>query len=138
MSLNLASRLLDDHQTCVIASVDTEGKPEAATVGFSHNSKFEILIGTNLSTRKYKNITSNPNVALVIGVTGKSTVQLEGTASEIIPTDQQLDEHYEKVPQARRFEKQEGQRYFLIKPTWLRLTDYSLADPIYETRDFNN
>ncbi len=136
MSLRRASEFLNQHQTCVLATVNSVGTPQAATVGFSHNDQFVILIGTNKNSRKYQNMIDRPNIALVVGFEGAKTVQLEGTAQEVSPTKDRLDTHFTKVPGAMKFKAQEGQTYFEITPVWLRFTDYTAENPIFETREF--
>lgn len=137
--LHITSEFLDSFDTCVIATVSKDGHPEAATVGFSHDDSFVILIGTNTKSRKYNNLITNPTCALVVGLEGAQTVQLEGTAKEVNvdKLGERLEQHYEKVPAARRFQAEEGQTYFLITPTWLRHTNYTLANPIFEMEDFS-
>lgn len=137
MSLQLASEFLSQHETCVLATVKADGTPQAATVGFSHNEKFEVLIGTNKKSRKYQNLIERPNIAMVVGFEGAKTVQLEGTAKEVSPTEDRLKAHYDKVPGAMKFKDQEGQTYFEITSTWLRFTDYTAENPIFETRNFS-
>lgn len=137
MSLQQASEFLNQHQTCVLTTVKADGTPQAATVGFSHNEKFVILIGTNKNSRKYQNLIDRPNIALVVGVEGAKTVQLEGIAKEVSPSEERLNAHYTKVPGAKKFKDQAGQTYFEITPIWLRFTDYTVKNPVFETRNFS-
>ncbi len=136
--LDETSVFLNSLDTCVIATVDQNGLPEAATVGFSHDDSFVFLIGTNKKSRKYANLTSNPACALVIGLEGSQTVQVEGSAEEVDAQtiEKRLEHHYDKVPTARRFQSDEGQTYFLITPTWLRHTNYANPEPIFEIKEF--
>lgn len=138
MSLQDAANFLDQHDTCVIATVSTDGKPEAATVGFSHDESFKILIATNQSTRKAKNLLSNPKIALVTGFEGAETVQIEGVAEmkTIEELGDRLEKHFTKVPGARKHVSEAGQAYFLITPSWLRHTNFMADPPIFETKDF--
>ncbi len=138
MSLIDVRQFLDEHDTCVLATVNADGKPQSATVGFSIDENWGILIGTNKNTRKYKNLEHNPNVALTIGVVGSKTVQYEGIAKELTIEElgARLKEYFSKVPASKKFLDAEGQRYFIITPTWLRFTDYTAPEPIFETKDF--
>ncbi len=126
---NKINEFLSGHNTCVLATVNQDGKPQAATIGFSHNAQYQFFIGTNEKSRKYPNLKANPAVALVVGTEGAITVQYEGQAHQV--TGDELEErvakHYEKVPAAKRFAGEAGQVYFLITPTWLRYSD--LAHP---------
>jgi hypothetical protein len=139
MNLQAVNNFLAGHDTCVIATVGRDSKPEAATVGFWHDNDFTILIGTNRTTRKYANLQHNRTVALVIGFDGKETVQIEGIAKEMGRADitEQLDKFMNKVPAVRKYADQSGQTYFLISPTWLRYTNYTADPPILETKDFS-
>ncbi len=139
MNLTDVSTFLAENDTCVLATVSDDGMPQAATVGFSHGSDFSIVIGTNEDTRKYQNLKSNSEVAIVVGMSSPRTVQYEGTAKELTADElgDRLEKHFEKVPGAKKFVGDAGQRYFLITPTWLRLTDYSASEPIFETKDFS-
>lgn len=137
MNLSDVNDFLIQHSTCVLASIADDDQPIAATVGFSHRSNFEIMVGTNNKSYKYQNIKNRSKVAIVVGFEGSKTVQLEGVAREFTPSESELEAHYNKVPAARKFQHQEGQTYLLISPSWLRFTDYSHADQIFETRSFN-
>ncbi len=139
MNLENVNTFLLSQDTCVLATITEDGKPMAATVGFSHGVDFSIIVATNESTRKYKNLKKNPTVALVVGVVLPRTVQYEGVAKEVTKEElgDRLEKHFEKVPNAKRFAGDSGQRYFVITPEWLRLTDYSASEPIFETRQFS-
>ena len=50
MSLVDVSKFFDENDTCVLATVSADGKPQAATVGFSHGQDFSIIIATNKNT----------------------------------------------------------------------------------------
>lgn len=139
MSLQNASNLMDKQLTCVLATVNETGSPEAATVGFSHDKDFRIVIATNEKTRKAQNIASNNHVALVVGFEGSETVQIEGEATKKTAAElgDRLEQHFKKVPNAKKRVGNECEAYFLIAPTWLRHTDYTAEQPIFETKDFS-
>lgn len=139
MRLQTASQFLKTHQTCVIATVGIDDDPEAATIGFSHDDQWTFFIGTNDKSRKYANLKANPKCALVVGFEGTETVQIEGIAVE---ADEQtikdrLPSHLDKVEAAHRFVDQPGQTWFVVTPSWLRHTDFTLPEPIFETKDFS-
>lgn len=139
MSLADVSKFLDENDTCVLATVSADGVPQAATVGFSHASDFSILVATNEKTRKYQNLQNNSKVAIVVSVTAPKTVQYEGVAKEVSVEEigERLEQHFTKVPMSKKMAGDAGQRYFLITPTWLRFTDFSAPEPIFETKDFS-
>lgn len=136
MSIKKAFEFLKDNETCVLATVTKDGVPQAATVGYSVDGDFNFLIGTNKNTRKYQNLMKSNKVALVIGFLGPKTVQLEGLAKELEITDKRVEDHLAKLPGAVKFKIQLGQTYFLVKPIWLRFTDYSENQQIFETKVF--
>ena len=136
MSIQKALEFLKENETCVMATVAKDGVPHAATVGYSVDDDFSFLIGTNKNTRKYQNLMKSNKVALVVGFSGSKTVQLEGLAKELDITDNRVEEHLAKLPGAVKFKIQPGQTYFLVKPSWLRFTDYSENQQIFEAKDF--
>ena len=108
-----------------LSTVNKEGKPEAAVVGFGQTKELEIIFGTDNASRKYKNIQSNSAVALVIGWNDSRTVQYEGVAKELAADDTQLirDNYWSKSPDAERYHDYPGERYFIVRPTRIRYTD---------------
>ena len=138
MNLDNVKEFIDDLDCCVIATVGNDGKPEAATVGFSCDENMRIVICTNINTRKAVNMRDNPSVALVVGFEGSSTLQYEGIAEQTTVSDLglRLEQHYEKIPPARRFGEDENQGYYIITPTWIRFTDYTKIPSIFETKEF--
>ena len=116
MNIDTVKQFLAEFDDCVIATVSADGKPEAATVGFSCDENIRIVICTNINTRKAVNMRDNHSVALVVGFEGSCTVQYEGIA--------------------RRFGEDEDQGYYIITPTWLRFTDYTKAPSTFEIKEF--
>jgi general stress protein 26 len=109
----------------VISTISGDGAPSAAIVGFGQTKDLEILIGTNNSSRKYKNMLSNPKVAFTIGGKTAETIQLEGTARELLPEELHIikENYWLKNPHAEVHHTNPSERYFMITPTWLRYTD---------------
>lgn len=121
---------LRNNTLMVISSIAESGeKPQAAVVAFSQNDNLELIFGTSNTTRKYKNIQKNPHVACVIGWDSEvGTVQYEGIAKEMSADE---SEKYGRImlsksPRSEKFVLMESQRYFVIKPTWIRLTDMTV------------
>lgn len=115
----------------VLATVNHEGLPQAAVVGFSETENFEIIFATFATSRKYQNLLSNSKVAMVIGWDHGKTVQLEGTAEEI--TDPAQIEnftktHLAKIPTAAKYVSKSQERFFKVKPEKIRYSDLS-EDP---------
>lgn len=133
MDIDIVKQFMNQFQTCVLSTV-RDNKPQSATVGFSVDDELNILVATQLSTRKASNILSNPFVSIVIGFEGNKTVQIEGKATQATADElaDRLEIHYEKVPSAKKFASYEGQAYFLIRPSWPRYTDYTAPEPVSE------
>jgi len=118
------------YDLCVISTASEEGSPQSALVGFSETDSFELLIGTPSTSRKYANIKANPAVSVVIGWSDGISVQYEGTARELENGEERADylqNHFTKLPGAKRFKDNPEQCYIVIKPKWLRYTDTNLS-----------
>ncbi len=114
-----------------LSTVDKEGKPQVAIVGFSETEDFELIVGTFESSRKFQNIKHNAYVSLAIGWDEGKTVQYEGQAEEI--TDAAKIEELKRVmlakmPSAAKYVGHTEERFLLIKPRAIRYTDLSV-DP---------
>lgn len=123
---------LKNHNLAVISTVDLtidapeKTKPESAVVSFAEKESLEVVVGTSNTTRKYKNLEKCQNVSLAIGWDPRvGTVQYDGVAREL--SGAEANEHANmqvaKNPFSKMFMERADQRYFLITPTWIRLTD---------------
>ena len=109
----------------VLSTTHENSKPQAAVIGFGETDNLELIFGTNNASRKYKNLKRDPHVAAVIGWDDSRTVQFEGIAEELSPEDLQLvrDTYWRKNPKAEAHNATPGQRYFKVRPTWIRYTN---------------
>lgn len=113
----------------VISTVDSEtNRPESAVIAFAEKDTLDLIFGTSIKSRKYRNLTRNPDVSFVIGWSDEfGTIQYEGAASEL--SGEEALEHgkrlADKNENARSFLTRKDQRYFLVKPAWLRFVDKS-------------
>ena len=115
------------HKIAVLATVDKSNQPEAAVVEFGDTPDLEIIFDTLAETyRKYNNLQKNQSVALVIGWDDDITVQYEGTAKEIKgqEKDKYKEIYFAKNPETRKWDSNPDIRYFLVKPKWVRYSDY--------------
>jgi pyridoxine/pyridoxamine 5'-phosphate oxidase len=129
--IEFVQKFIQAHQLGVISTVDQDGKPESAVVGFSVSDEFNLIFGTFASSRKYANLQSNSNISFVIGWDMGKTVQLDGLVEEITEPkeiDKAIVAYLSKIPSAAKFLKREDERLFRIKPHWIRYTDLSV-DP---------
>ncbi len=117
---------------CVISTSNKNGKPESAVVAFSETDNLELIFGTFYTTRKYKNLQGNKNVSVVIGWDADVgiTVQYEGVAEEMKgrELDSCRDINLKKNPYSKKYAFEKEQRYFKIKPKWIRYSDFENND----------
>lgn len=110
-----------------ISSVNGEGLPQAAVVGFALDEDFTLVFRTSNQSRKFRNIAGNEHVAAVIGWDGPETVQFEGVAKEATGANgKRLVELFlTKNPKARQFLDLPDERFLVVTPTWVRYTNLS-------------
>jgi len=117
----------------VVASVNEQGKPEAALVAFSETKDLELIFGTSHQARKYQNLQNDPHIAFVIGhdFDERITVQYEGEAEEVKgPEVEQCREiHLKKNPRSKKYADTSEQRWFKVTPTWIRYTNLNTSPP---------
>jgi general stress protein 26 len=108
--------------------------PQAAVVGIVVTDGFEIFFDTLDTTRKARNLRSNPRIALVIGEIRdgvEATVQYEGIADE--PGGEELERlktlYFERFPDGRDRQEWPGLTYVRVKPLWIRYSDFSTESP---------
>ncbi|WP_235736205.1 pyridoxamine 5'-phosphate oxidase family protein [Nocardioides alcanivorans] len=104
----------------VVATVDDSGRPEAALVGLAALDDGTLIFDAPRASRKIANIGHDPHVAVVVGWSDDTTVQIEGVAAvahgelrgdygraynEQFPGSRALDDDFAVVA---------------IRPTWLR------------------
>lgn len=116
---------MDSYSLGVVSTVSEDKRPHSAIVGFGQTKDLEILFGTDNSSAKYRNLQAYAHVAFVIGGKTGETIQLEGIARELDSEELELVRncYWQKNPSAEVHHKNPGERYFIIKPTWLRYTD---------------
>lgn len=110
----------------VVSSIGPGEEPQSALVGIAVSVDLEIVFDTVKTSRKYPNLKANPRIAVVIGWEGEQTVQYEGVAVE--PEDGELLRakavYFAAWPSGVERQKWPGIAYFLIRPTWLRYSDF--------------
>ena len=126
-------------KTCTLATASSEGKPEAAVVGYAILDDLTIILSTTKESRKWQNLLQNPQIALTIGGTFTDLyLQLEGTA--ILVTEGETYKQCEELffsfnPQAAKF-KGPSTIFMRVNPTWVRFLDYSSHPPKAEEKTF--
>jgi pyridoxine/pyridoxamine 5'-phosphate oxidase len=110
----------------VISSIGPSGEPQSALVAIAVSPELEIVFDTVKTSRKYPNLKADPRIAVVIGWEGEQTVQYEGLAVEL--EGQELLRakavYFTAWPSGVERQKWPAIAYFLIRPTWLRYSDF--------------
>lgn len=110
----------------VISSTGSGGEPQSALVGIAVSPDLEIVFDTVRSSRKYSNLKADPRIAVVVGWEGEQTVQYEGTAIEPVGEDlaRAKEIYFAAWPSGRDRQQWPGMAWFLIRPKWLRYSDF--------------
>ena len=125
------------HTNAVQATVSPDGSPQAAVVGIAVTDGLEIVFDSLDVTRKARNLSVNPRIALVIGgwvARDERTVQYEGVVDR--PSGDELERlkavYYATFPTGPSRLSWPGLIYLRARPTWIRYTDFG-KDPIERT-----
>ena len=122
----LVYKFIEARKYGVISSIGPSGEPQSALVGIAVSAELEIVFDTVKTSRKFPNLKADPRIAVVIGWEGEQTVQYEGVAME--PEDGELLRakavYFAAWPSGVERQKWPGIAYFLIRPTWLRYSDF--------------
>ena len=110
----------------VISSIGPGGEPQSALVGIAVSPELEIVFDTVKTSRKYPNLKADPRIAVVAGWEGEQTVQYEGLVLEPEATELVRAKaiYFAAWPSGVERQKWPGIAYFLIRPTWLRYSDF--------------
>ena len=110
----------------VVSSIGPGGEPQSALVGIAVSPRLEIVFDTVKTSRKHPNLKADPRISVVTGWEGEQTVQYEGLAFE--PEDGELQRakaiYFTAWPSGVERQKWPGIAYFLIRPTWVRYSDF--------------
>jgi hypothetical protein len=122
----------------VLGSIGRGGAPQSALVGFAVTPELELVFDTVKSTRKYPNLVADPRCSFVIGWSGEQTVQYEGQAQELAPPDL---ERYQEIyfaawPDGPDRLSWPGIVYFLVRPSWVRFSDFKENPPFIQEFTF--
>ena len=116
----------------VLSSIGASGTPQSALVGFAITKDLAIVFDTVKSSRKYGNLIARPACSFVFGWAGEQTVQYEGIAQELSgATLQQYQEIYFRAwPDGPARLKWPGIVYFVVRPKWVRYSDFDQNPPL--------
>ena len=118
----------------VLATVSEDGRPQAALVAVTELPDLSVIFGTANTTRKYANLQREQRIAITVGhdVEVGVTVQYEGVAAEL--SGEELERyrarHLTKNPRAKKFAFSDTQRFFKVRPTWIRYSNLAAKPPL--------
>ena len=118
----------------VVSTVNESGAPEAALMGFAVTQSNEIVFDTLASSRKAVNLAGNPAAALVIGWDDGVSLQIEGPARRPVGDDlaSAKSAYFREWPDGRARENWPDIAYVVVKPKWIRYSNYGAGPPIVE------
>ena len=122
------------HRYGVLSSIAENGAPQSALVGIAVSPDLEIFFDTVRSSRKYPNLIARPACAFVVGWDGERTVQYEGLASEARGPDlkRYQEVYFAAWPDAPQRVKWPDLAFFVVRPRWIRYSDYDQNPPLIE------
>lgn len=125
---------LDGHRLGVLSTIGPSGTPQSALVGIAVAQDLELVFDTVKSSRKYPNLLRQGCCAFVVGLAGERTAQYEGIAEELtgdaLAYYQRI--YFEALPDGPARLSWEGIVYFVVKPRWIRFSDYGQSPPLIE------
>ena len=126
MNLEEVFQFMNRERLAVLATVDEQGQPEAALMGFAVTPGLELIFDTVRTSRKYPNLKKHPRVAWVIGCTTETTVQYEGIAEELAGDElaKYQKTYFAAFPDGPTRKSWADLTYFVVRPKWVRYCDY--------------
>ena len=122
------------HKLGVLGTIGQRGTPQSALVGIAVTPQLEIIFDTVKSSRKYPNLIARAACSFVIGGWGRGeqTIQYEGEAEELKPPNiERYQATYFNVwPDGPARMSWAGIVYFVVRPTWIRYSDFDQNPPL--------
>jgi len=138
MEISTLFDFINKHDLAVLSTVSLKQVPESAVIGIAVNEQLEIIFDTTTTSRKHRNLLFNPNVALVIGWDHETTIQYEGRAQQL--TGEELEQakviYFGKFPDGPNREQWPDITYYIIRPTWIRYSDFNTDPPLIAETSF--
>jgi len=123
---------LSQFKLAVLSSIADSGAPQSALVGIAVTQDLEIVFDTVKTTRKYPNLIARPSCSFVIGWAAEQTLQYEGKAEELKGADAERyrEIYFEAWPECRAHLIWPGIVHFVVKPSWIRYSDFAQDPPL--------
>lgn len=117
---------LKQNKLMALATANKSSKPEVATVEYVLDGD-DLLLNTFVYYRKYTNLTNNPQVACVVTTGEDKTLQFDADviALDGSEADSVRQKMLEEEPNFADFFNDTDTRFFRLRPTWMRLRDYT-------------
>ena len=112
----------------VVATVDAQGRPEAALVDLAITDDGDLLFDSKVAARKVANLAGNDRVALVVGF-GRVSLQIEGPADLLVDAERAAlaSVYTEQCP--ARPAMTDDFALFRVRPDWLRVYQVRPGQP---------
>jgi pyridoxine/pyridoxamine 5'-phosphate oxidase len=122
----------------VVSSISSNGTPQSALVGIATTPELEIIFDTVKSSRKYRNLVERPSCSFVVGWDGEQTVQFEGDAFEPVCAElkRYQEQYFVAWPDGPARMSWLGITYFVVKPKWVRYSDFDQSPPLIQEITF--
>jgi pyridoxine/pyridoxamine 5'-phosphate oxidase len=122
----------------VLGTLSSGGSPQSALVGIAVTPELEIIFDTVKSSRKFQNLMSNRGCSFVVGWTGEITVQYEGQAGQPkgVALARYQQAYFARWPECRSHLSWPGITYFVVRPRWIRYSDFDQNPPFIEEFTF--
>jgi pyridoxine/pyridoxamine 5'-phosphate oxidase len=128
---------IGSHELAVLSYLSPDGAPHSAVLAIAVTPDLEIVFDTVSTSRKYRDLRADRRCSLVVW-TGELTLQYEGIAEE--PSGEELDHYkeayFKKLPDGRDRQSWPGIAYFVVRPTWIRYSDFVARPPVIEEFSF--
>ncbi len=134
MDLQAIQEFMAAQRLGVVSSLGPDGRPQAALVGIAVTPGLEIVFDTVDTSRKYANLTARPACAIVVGWSTEQTVQLEGEAELLRGAELERYSrlYFDTWPDGRARFGWPGIAYFVVRPRWIRYSDYDRVPPLID------
>ncbi len=122
----------------VLGTIGLGNSPQSALVGIAVTEHLELVFDTVKNSRKYGNLIARPACSFAIGWEGEQTVQYEGEAQELTGTevDRCQEVYFRAWPECRAHMSWPGIVYFVVRPRWIRYSDFDQSPPLVQ--EFRN
>jgi pyridoxamine 5'-phosphate oxidase-like protein len=122
----------------VLGTLSSGGSPQSALVGIGVTPELEIIFDTVKSSRKFRNLMSNSGCSLVVGWAAEVTVQYEGEADQPkgVALARYQQAYFARWPECRSHLSWPGITYFVVRPRWIRYSDFDQNPPFIEELTF--